>query len=216
MIGLLGGLLGSGCQRTPEEPKPNPSTTAPPSTPVAELATEAGATSSSAMPAAPSSGTSGGQVRCIAPLAEQATPVPPKAKTCPKDPEGGSKLTTANLVIGDAKIVAELVWTEHDTSKGLMYRTAMAEDHGMLFRLSQRKIQQFWMHNTCIPLDLLYVDEDGTIVGIVENAPTLDDDVRAVDCPSRYVLELNAGYARRHKIKPGQSFALPDAIRNAP
>jgi hypothetical protein len=65
------------------------------------------------------------------------------------------------------------------------------------------------MHNTCIPLDLLYVDEDGLVVGIVENAPTLDDGPRGVACPSRYVLEVNAGWARKHGVKAGQRMTIP-------
>jgi uncharacterized membrane protein (UPF0127 family) len=85
----------------------------------------------------------------------------------------------------------------------------MAEEHGMLFDLRVRDDHKFWMHNTCIPLDLLYVDEDGLIVGIVENAPTLNDDARGVGCPSRWVLEVNAGWTRRHGIKAGQRMTLP-------
>jgi uncharacterized membrane protein (UPF0127 family) len=64
------------------------------------------------------------------------------------------------------------------------------------------------MHNTCIPLDLLFIDEDGLIVGIVESAPTLNDDSRGVGCPSRFVLEVNAGWSRRHGVRPGQRVRL--------
>jgi uncharacterized membrane protein (UPF0127 family) len=101
---------------------------------------------------------------------------------------------------------AEFVRTEHDTMRGLMYRTSMSEDRGMLFDLRVREDHRFWMHNTCIPLDMLFVDEDGFIVGIVENAPTLNDESRGVGCPSRWVLEVNAGWTRRHGVKAG-SFA---------
>ena len=96
-----------------------------------------------------------------------------------------------------------------------MYRTSMAEDRGMLFDLGTRENHQFWMHNTCIPLDLLYLDNDGFIVGIVENAPTLDDEPRGVACPSSYVLEVNAGWARRHGIRAGQSVTLPPELISA-
>jgi uncharacterized membrane protein (UPF0127 family) len=106
-------------------------------------------------------------------------------------------------------VTAELVVSAHDTERGLMYRTAMAEDRGMLFDLRIREDHGFWMHNTCIPLDLIYADEDGFIVGIAENAPTLNDATRAVGCPSRYVLEVNAGWTRRHGVKAGQTMALP-------
>jgi uncharacterized membrane protein (UPF0127 family) len=69
------------------------------------------------------------------------------------------------------------------------------------------------MHNTCIPLDLLYIDDDGLIVGIVENAPTLNDEPRGVGCASRYVLEVNAGWSRRHGVKAGQFASLPSEVR---
>jgi uncharacterized membrane protein (UPF0127 family) len=90
-----------------------------------------------------------------------------------------------------------------------MYRKSLGEDRGMLFDLGFRDDHKFWMHNTCIPLDLLYVDEDGLIVGIVENAPTLDDQSRGVGCPSQWVLEVNAGWSRRHGVKAGQRMTLP-------
>jgi hypothetical protein len=60
------------------------------------------------------------------------------------------------------------------------------------------------MHNTCIPLDMLFIDDDGLIVGIEENTPTMSDDTFSVGCSSKYVLELNAGWCRRHGVVAGQ------------
>jgi uncharacterized membrane protein (UPF0127 family) len=88
-----------------------------------------------------------------------------------------------------------------------MYRTSMPEDHGMLFQLN-RQDHVFWMHNTCISLDLLYIDGD-RIVGIIDSAPTLDDGKQSVGTPSTDVLELNAGYAKRHGVRVGQRVVLP-------
>jgi uncharacterized membrane protein (UPF0127 family) len=135
------------------------------------------------------------------------------AASCPPDPEAPrSPLPVVHVGFADVSGVAvdaELVRSEHDTMRGLMYRTALAEDTGMLFDLRRREDHQFWMHNTCIPLDLLFVDDDGLLVGIVENAPVLDDTSRGVGCPSRWVLEVNAGWARRHGVKAGQRVELP-------
>jgi uncharacterized membrane protein (UPF0127 family) len=153
--------------------------------------------------------------RCV-----QATPLAPPpavaaapAPGCPADPEGGAgTLPTVRVAFPDASGVAvdaELVRSEHDTMRGLMYRKSLGAERGMLFDLSVRDDHKFWMHNTCIPLDLLYIDEDGLVVGIVENAPTLDDTSRGVGCPSRWVLEVNAGWSRRHGIKAGQRVKLP-------
>ena len=153
--------------------------------------------------------------RCV--KATPSSPPPPvapgPAPGCPLDPEpDGGTAPTVPITFPDesgVKVDAELVRSEHDTARGLMYRKRMAEEHGMLFDLREREDHHFWMHNTCIPLDMLFVDEDGLIVGIVENAPTLDDDARSVACPSRYVLEVNAGWARRHGVKAGERMTLP-------
>jgi uncharacterized membrane protein (UPF0127 family) len=110
---------------------------------------------------------------------------------------------------GGATVRAEVATSPRETERGLMYRRSMAEDHGMLFDLRTRSDHEFWMHNTCIPLDLMFVDADGLIVGIVESAPTLDDTPRSVKCPSRYVLEVNAGWSRRHGVKAGQQMSIP-------
>jgi hypothetical protein len=114
---------------------------------------------------------------------------------------------------GGAGIDAEVVRTSHDMQRGLMYRTSLPEGRGMLFDLRTHEDHQFWMHNTCIPLDLLYVEDDGFIVGIVENAPTLNDEARGVGCPSVYVLEVNAGWTRRHGVRAGQRLTLPAEVK---
>jgi len=120
-------------------------------------------------------------------------------------------LPVQSVSLDDAHTVvrAEIAQAPHELEKGLMYRTQMAEDAGMLFRLGERSVHRFWMHNTCIPLDLLYIDDDGTIVGSVESAPTLNDAERSVPCRSSFVLELNAGYSRRHNVRAGQHVTLP-------
>jgi uncharacterized membrane protein (UPF0127 family) len=154
--------------------------------------------------------------RCLK-LTPSDAPAPPVASGpapgCPPDPEPQQpRLPQAHLSFPDVASVvvdADLVRSEHDTARGLMFRRSMPEDRGMLFDLRFRDDHKFWMHNTCIPLDLLFVDEDGLIVGIVESAPTLDDTSRGVGCPSRWVLEVNAGWSRRHGVKAGQHVRLP-------
>lgn len=106
-------------------------------------------------------------------------------------------------------VEAELARTPQESERGLMFRTKMAEDHGMLFDLGDRREHAFWMHNTCLPLDMMFVDDDGTIVGVLENVPTLNDEERTVGCPSSWVLEVNAGWSRRHGVRAGQRLTLP-------
>ncbi|MDP9033313.1 MAG: DUF192 domain-containing protein [Myxococcota bacterium] len=157
--------------------------------------------------------------RCIQPLPVTPPDVRPAspAPKCPSDPEeAATRLPVVRVSMPEgreAAVDAELVRSEHDTSRGLMYRKHMAENRGMLFDLRVRNDHKFWMHNTCIPLDLIYVDEDGLIVGIVENAPALDDGPRGVDCPSLFVLEVNAGWSRRHGVRPGQRIAISGEAR---
>jgi uncharacterized membrane protein (UPF0127 family) len=89
-----------------------------------------------------------------------------------------------------------------------MYRTELAPDAGMLFSWSGEAIRRFWMRNTCIPLDMLFIAADGTIVGIVEQAPVLSDAPQSIPCPARHVLEVNAGWARSHGVRPGQKVVI--------
>ena len=132
---------------------------------------------------------------------------------CPADVEGQASLPTGVVVLLDApgrpQVDVELAVTPHDVERGLMYRRHMAEDHGMLFFLGQRREHMFWMHNTCITLDMMFIDEDGTIVGIVENAEPLTDTTRTIGKPSMFVLEVNGGYAQRHGVRAGQKVSLP-------
>jgi uncharacterized membrane protein (UPF0127 family) len=148
--------------------------------------------------------------RCVRESPKRALRTAPKSPDprCPKDPEKPPALRTGKVtfsVAGADKIVdVEIAEKDHDRERGLMYRTSMAEDHGMIFWFEEKRSHAFWMHNTCIPLDMLFIDDDGLIVGIEENTPTISDDTFEVGCESRYVLELNAGWARSHGVSAGQ------------
>ncbi len=139
------------------------------------------------------------------PPAVSAAPV----AMCPKDPTPNVRLRTTSLQVGKNSLEVEIAETDAESEKGLMYRTHMPEERGMLFDLHVVKDHEFWMHNTCIPLDMLFVDASGTIVGILENVPVLNDEPRSVGCPSSWVLETNAGWARRHNVHPGDKIELP-------
>jgi len=205
---LLLALLAAECQRTPpEEFAPRrPNETAPPVTSAIP-----DASSAPAKDAPPS--------RCMRPTPTDAPLQAPlgRALVCPADPEPSPPQVPIVRVTfpeaAGAAVDAEFVRSEHDTMRGLMYRTNMNDDRGMLFDLRIREDHKFWMHNTCIPLDLLYIDFDGFIVGIVENAPTLNDESRGVGCASRWVLEVNAGWTRRHGVQAGQRISLPQEVR---
>ena len=110
-------------------------------------------------------------------------------------------ITTPN---GDVPVAVEVVATEAKIERGLMYRTHLPPNDGMLFLLREEKDWPFWMHNTLIPLDLIYIRKDMTIAGIVQNAEPQTDTLRRVGEPSVYVLEVNGGFTASHGIAAGQ------------
>lgn len=153
--------------------------------------------------------------RCVVPSPSKAPPPAHDAEKCPPDPIfGGLLLRTAKLSFPQAEgtpdLIVEVAKSPEETSRGLMYRTHLPENHGMLFDFRpQKRIHSFWMRNTCISLDMLFIDEDGFIAGIIENVPPLNDRSRSIPCPVSYVLEVNAGWSRRHGVTAGQTVALP-------
>ena len=104
---------------------------------------------------------------------------------------------------GELAVDVEIVKTEAQVERGLMSREHLPPDQGMLFLMPETKVWTFWMENTLIPLDMIFVAEDLTIAGIVENAAPRSEDLRSVGRPSRYVLEVNGGYSAAHKVAVG-------------
>ena len=97
----------------------------------------------------------------------------------------------------------ELAITPAQQSQGLMYRTEMAEDAGMLFIFNTVRPLSFWMKNTLIPLDMLFLGADGTILHIHRNAIPEDTTGVPSKFPSKAVLELGGGIADKMSIKEG-------------
>lgn len=87
--------------------------------------------------------------------------------------------------------------------RGLMFRRQMDADAGMLFLFDEPEHLAFWMHNTYLPLDMVFITSGMRVLGVVENAEPRTDDPREVEGDSQYVLEFHAGTARRHGIGPG-------------
>jgi uncharacterized membrane protein (UPF0127 family) len=89
---------------------------------------------------------------------------------------------------------------------GLQYRRELALNRGMLFLFPEESQHAFWMKNTPIPLDMIFISRDQRIVGIVEKAVPFSLDSRSVaGAPSQFVLEINGGLSRRYGFKPGDS-----------
>jgi uncharacterized protein len=146
---------------------------------------------------------------CVVPTPEKPPSRALPAERCPPDPLGAALvLPRASVIFADApgapRVRVERALTDRHRSRGLMYRTAMANDEGMLFSWEVEQVQSFWMRNTCIPLDMLFVAKDGTITGILEQVPTLNEAPRSIPCPVAHVLEVNAGYCRANGVRAGQ------------
>jgi uncharacterized membrane protein (UPF0127 family) len=97
----------------------------------------------------------------------------------------------------------ELAATDAEREKGLMFRKELPEGQGMLFDFQQDQPVAFWMHNTLISLDMLFIRGDGRIMRIAENAKPESDDLIPSGVPVRGVLEVIAGTTRAMGIKPG-------------
>lgn len=97
----------------------------------------------------------------------------------------------------------EIAKTPKETSKGMMYRRSMPEDSGMLFIFPRMEERSFWMKNTYIPLDMIFIDSDYKVVNVVHNAPPLSQTSRKSIYPCMYVLELYGGVAEKAGIVSG-------------
>jgi uncharacterized protein len=102
-----------------------------------------------------------------------------------------------------AAVKAEIAETPDARELGLMYRNHLDENAGMLFVFPSPSAAQFWMKNTVIPLDMLFADSGGKVVGIVANAQPYSEALVGGFDGTLYVLEVNAGYAGQHRIVVG-------------
>jgi len=199
--------LSCACNRTEEPAAPAASPAVPaPEAPVTAAPPVANASTPVTVPAPPAAASA-----CVVPMGDPA-PIVGKAVRCPPDPTGNLKLPLGKVTFTDApgapQVDVELARDDESRERGLMFRTSMAEGRGMLFSWNDERVRNFWMHNTCIPLDMLYVTKDGTIAGILEQVPTLNDAPRGIPCPVAHVLELNAGWARAHGVAPGMKLRI--------
>ena len=116
--------------------------------------------------------------------------------------EAPQKLAQVRLTAGIHNINAELASTPPQREIGLMFRSVMPANDGMLFVFEQPSQQCFWMKNTLIPLSIAFIGDDGSVVNIDDMKPqTLDSHCSAR--PVRFVLEMNEGWFAKRGIKAG-------------
>ena len=118
---------------------------------------------------------------------------------------------TATLEIisknGVHPFAVELATTEAERTRGLMFRKELPEGQGMLFDFEREEPVSFWMHNTYISLDMIFIRGDGRILSIAENTEPLSDRLVPSGGPVRAVLEVIAGTAGKLGIAPGDRVA---------
>jgi hypothetical protein len=114
------------------------------------------------------------------------------------------EITTKN---GVHVFAVEMASTPEEQAKGLMFRRHMPEGQGMLFDFHREQPTSFWMKNTYIPLDMIFIRGDGRILRIAENTVPLSEALVTSGGPVRAVLEVNAGTARKLGIAPGDRVA---------
>ena len=109
------------------------------------------------------------------------------------------------------RFTVEIADDDQSRARGLMFRDEMADDHGMFFIFSREQPRSFWMRNTRIPLDIIYLDRDLKVVSIAADTPPC----RSRRCPSypsrgpaQYVLEINAGQAEALGLERGEAVTV--------
>ena len=127
--------------------------------------------------------------------------------------QGDIKFQKSSLVIvtggREIKFDVDLALTEAERAHGLMFREKLGPYDGMLFDFHQEAPVSFWMKNTLIPLDMVFIAADGTIRHVHANAVPLSTDTIPSEFPVRGVLEINGGSARLLGIKPGDKVKHP-------
>lgn len=138
--------------------------------------------------------------------------VPPAAAQAPAG-VAPSGLRTVQVQIGGQPFTLEIAANDADRQRGLMERKSMPTDAGMIFVFDREQYLSFWMRNTLIPLDILYLNDAGQIVTIAQMKP-LDESGVPTRSPARYAIELNAGTARRLGVRVGDVLRVPPEVRH--
>jgi len=129
-----------------------------------------------------------------------------------------AQFPTAPLTIvtasGPQRFTVEVATTPAQMEQGLMFRRSLAPDAGMIFDFTAPAAAAMWMKNTLIPLDMLFVDAQGRIIGIHERAVPESLDTIASPAPARAVIELNGGTAARLGIRAGDKVLFPQIFGN--
>ncbi len=118
----------------------------------------------------------------------------------------------ALLTVAGHSVRVELAVTAVQRDQGLKHRTSLETDAGMLFLFPDAGLRRFWMQNTLIPLDIIFLDADGTVQNIERGEPFVELPGYHSRRAARMVLELNAGWCEQAGLKPGDRIVVPPEL----
>jgi len=146
-----------------------------------------------------------------------AVPAPPRARAAAGEPmvlPVHPEPLTAETAAGPRRFTVEVADDDLERQRGLMFRLEMADDHGMLFVFPAERRRAFWMKNTPLALDLVFVGGDGRVRAVLPGEPYSTDTISPA-APARFVLELQAGTAKTAGIAVGDRLRHPEIDRIA-
>jgi uncharacterized membrane protein (UPF0127 family) len=108
-----------------------------------------------------------------------------------------------SVTINGNVIKVEVADTQQEREQGLMFKEFLPENNGMLFIFDDDGTKGFWMRNTLIPLDMIFIDANLNIADIHQAEPCASDVCPVYNSKAKYVLEVNQGYSERHNIRLG-------------
>lgn len=126
--------------------------------------------------------------------------------------------TTLNFPDSNTSLNVEVAETPGERERGLMYREELDIEDGMLFVFPDEDYRGFWMKNTLIPLDIIFVDKKRRIINIEEAYPepnTLDENLKTYrsEEPAKYVIETNSSFTERKNVEEGDRVDIPTRVR---
>lgn len=130
-------------------------------------------------------------------------------ETAPTPPRAAPR--TRQIEVAGRTVTLELALDGPARARGLMFRTALPEDAGMLFLFPDRAPRTFWMKNTRIPLDIAFLEDDGTIINVRHAPPMVERPGFSSLAPCRVVLEMNQGWFERAGLGAGDRVPFPRA-----
>ena len=123
--------------------------------------------------------------------------------------DGARESLTISTDAGEQTFSVEIADDPRERARGLMFRRSMGADEGMLFDFGAEEPASFWMRNTYIPLDMIFINDDGSIDSIAERTTPLSEKSVPSKGPVRFVLEINSGLSDRLGIEEGDQVGGP-------